>query len=133
MRCPRVPDASRPGSCALTLQRESEGGGGRGWRGGASAPPRERRRGLPGAALWWGEGCSTGRSSSFGGGVNSRAPVVKLFNTFSNSYSFKIVAFFLGPVFRRCGKSPKGKNIKEAQKPIASHCPLHGAPGVEAE
>lgn len=74
-----------------------------------------------------------GGARAFGGGVNSRAPVVKLFNTFSNSYSFEIVAFFLGPVFRRCGKSPKGKKIKEAQKPIASPCPPHGAPGVEAE
>lgn len=33
---------------------------------------------------------------------------MKLFNTFSNSYSFEIVAFFHGTCFRRCGKSPKG-------------------------
>lgn len=44
----------------------------------------------------WGGGrvAPRGGARAFGGWVNSQAPVVKLFNTFSNSYSFLIVAFY---------------------------------------
>lgn len=64
MRCSRVPDATRPSSCAPTPRREGEGAGG--GAGGAEracgVPPGKRNRGLLGVALG---AHSEGRGSSF--------------------------------------------------------------------
>ena len=96
MRCPRVPDAACPSSCALALLREGEGG-----RGAGLAGRSERVAHRPESV----SAASQGRLSGGAGGGSMGAELELFWRrgklasscaeiTFSNSYSFMIVDFY---------------------------------------